>query len=90
MGWLVQGILEKIRCSLSKYPSATIETKKCENMGKIYIFLTFFKTLPLGFAWLQASPVSKKVGGLPSRSVQLDSPGTALTVGGWIRPMGQN
>ena len=38
----------------------------------------------------QASPVSKKVGGLLSWSVKLDSPGTALTVGGWIRPGGQN
>ena len=65
MGWLVQGIHETIRCSLSKYPSATIETKKCENMGKIYICLSFFKTLPLGFAWLQASQVSKKVVGCP-------------------------
>ena len=35
-------------------------------------------------------PVSKKVGGLPSWSVQLGSPGTALTVGGWLRPGGQN
>ena len=30
--------------------------------------------------------VTKKIGGVPSWSVQLDSPGTALTVGGWIRP----
>ena len=35
-------------------------------------------------------PGAKKVGGLTSWSVQLDSPGTALTVGGWIRPWGQN
>ena len=34
--------------------------------------------------------MSKKVGSLPSWSVQLDSPGAALTVGGWIRPGGQN
>ena len=39
-----------------------------------------------GAALLQVSAVSKKVGGLPSWSVQQDSPGTALTVGGWIRP----
>ena len=32
----------------------------------------------------------KQVEGLASWSVQLDSPGTALTVGGWIRPGGQN
>ena len=43
-----------------------------------------------GAARLQASPMSTKVGGLTSWSVQLDSPGTALTVGGWIRPWGQN
>ena len=42
------------------------------------------------FAWLQARPVSKKVGRLPSWWVQLNSPGTALTVGEWIRPGGQN
>ena len=35
------------------------------------------------------SAVSKRVGGLPSWSVQLDGPGTALTVGGWIRPGGK-
>ena len=46
--------------------------------------------LVLGIAQLQASPVSKKVGGLSSWSVQLDFPGTALTVGGWIRSGGQN
>ena len=34
--------------------------------------------------------MSPKVGGLLSWSVQLDSPETALTVGGWIRPRGQN
>ena len=35
----------------------------------------------------QASVVSKNVGGLASWSAaQADSPGTALTVGGWIRP----
>ena len=39
---------------------------------------------------LQASAVSKKVGGLPSWSVQLDSTGAALTVGGCIRPRVQN
>ena len=40
----------------------------------------------LGAAWLQASAVFKKVGGLPSWSVQQDSPETAPTVGEWIRP----
>ena len=62
-----------------------------------HLFLSdFVKTWALGFrlapgaAWIQASLVSKKVGGLTSLSVQLDSPGTALTVGGWIRPWGQN
>ena len=53
------------------------------------------KTWPLAFArhWAQpgSRPVQcpKKVGGLPSWSIQLDSPGTALTVGGWIRPRGK-
>ena len=41
-----------------------------------------------GIAWLQAGTVSKSVGGLLSWSVQVDSPGTALTVGAWIRPGG--
>ena len=56
----------------------------------------FVKTWPLsicqapGAAQIQASAISKKVWGLTSWSVQLDSPGTALTVGGWIRPEGQN
>ena len=56
----------------------------------------FVKTWPLGFrlapgeARLQARPVPNNVGGLPSWSVQLHSPGTALTVGGWIRPWSQN
>ena len=35
-------------------------------------------------------PVSKKVGDLPSWSEQLGRPGTALTLGGWLRPGGQN
>ena len=51
------------------------------------------KTWPLlvpGAAWLHASAVSTKVGCLASWLAQLDSPGTALTVGGWIRPGGQN
>ena len=52
------------------------------------------QTWPLGFslapgaARLQASAVSKNVGGLPSWSVQLDSPATALTMDEWIRPVG--
>ena len=51
---------------------------------------------PLGFhlasgaAQLQASVVPKNVWGLPSWLVQVNSPGTALTLGGWIRPGGQN
>ena len=69
------------------------------TVGNIYLS-DFVKTWSLGFrlepgeARLQASPVPKNVGGLTSWSVQLDSPGTALTVGGWvggwIRPWGQN
>ena len=62
----------------------------------IYICLfDFVKTWPLGFrlapdaARLQASAVSKKAGALTSWPVQLDSPGTALTVGGWTRPGGK-
>ena len=39
---------------------------------------------------LQASVVSKKLGALPSWLAQLDSPGTAVKVGGWIRPGEQN
>ena len=37
----------------------------------------------------QSIPASKIVGGLASWSVQLHSPGTALTAGGWIRPGGR-
>ena len=75
------------------------ESKQRDTIRDIYICVVlcdFVKTWPLGFrlapgaARLQASPVSKKVGGLPSWSVQLNSPGTALTVGGWIPPWGQN
>ena len=43
----------------------------------------FVKTWPICFRL--ANLVSTKVGGLPSWSVLLDSPGNALTVGGWIR-----
>ena len=52
----------------------------------------FVKTWPLGFrltpgaARFQASLVPKNVRRLQSWSVQLESPGTALTVGGWVRP----
>ena len=46
------------------------------------------------FAWRSLASghclVSKKVGGLPFLSVQQDSPGNALTVGGWIRPGDEN
>ena len=65
------------------------------TVGNIYLSY-FVKTWPLGFrlaqgeALIQVSQASKKVEGLASWSVQLDSPGTALTVGGWIRPGGQN
>ena len=50
--------------------------------------LTFY--LVPGIAWVQAGVVSNNVGRLPSWSVQVDSPGPALTVGAWIRPGGQN
>ena len=43
----------------------------------------FVKTWLIGFRL--ANLVSKKVGGLPSWSILLDSPGNALTLGGWIR-----
>ena len=72
------------------------ESKQRDTIRDIYICLISLKRGPLSFrlapgaAGLQASPVSKKVGGLPSWSVQLSSPGTALTVGGWITPWGQN
>ena len=65
------------------------------TVGNIYLS-DFVKTWPLGFrlaageARTQTSPASKKVGGFASWSVQLDSPGTALTVGRWIRPGGEN
>ena len=62
-----------------------------------FIYLSdFVETWPLGFrlkpgaARLQTSAVAKKVWALLSWSVQLDIPGTALTVGGWIRPRVQN
>ena len=72
----------------------------CANL-RIFVEMSicmsdFVKTWPLGFrlapgaAQLLVSAVSKKVAVLPSWSVQLDSLGTALTVGGWIRPGGQN
>ena len=70
---------------------------KTTRHNSVHIYLSdFVKTWPLGFrlapgaARLQASPVSKKVGDLPSWSVQLNSPGTALTVGGWMTLWGQN
>ena len=56
----------------------------------------FVKTWLLGFrlapgeARIQVNQASENVGSLASWSVQLDSPGTALTVGGLIRPGGQN
>ena len=54
----------------------------------IYLWSLGFRLVP-GATRLQASAVSKKVGGLTSWSVELDSPGTALIVGGWIRPGGK-
>ena len=69
----------------------------CKQSIYVRVYLSdFVKTWPLGFrlasgiARLQASPAPKKVGGLTSWSVLLDSPGTALKVVGWIRPWGQN
>ena len=65
------------------------------TLGNIYLS-DFAKTWPLGFrmapgeARIQVSQASENVGSLASWSVQLDSPGTAVTVGGWIRPGGQN
>ena len=60
----------------------------CLLMFRLFLYLSdFVKTWPLGFrlaqgkARLQATAVSKNVGGLPSWLVQLDSPGTSLTVG---------
>ena len=76
-------------------PETAVGIKDGYNLPYIYLS-DFVKTWPLGFrlapgvARLQASPVRKNVGGLTSCSVQLDSPGAALTVGGWIRPWGQN
>ena len=61
----------------------------CLLMFRLFLYLSdFVKTWPLAFrlaqdkARLQATAVSKKVGRLPSWLVQLDSPGTSLTVGG--------
>ena len=64
-------------------------------MFRLFLYLSdFVKMWPLGFrlaqgkAQLQATAVSKNVGGLPSWLVQLDSPGTSLTVGGWGSVLG--
>ena len=66
------------------------ESKQREhNTGHIYRWPLGVRLAP-GAARLQASLVSKKVGCLPSWSVQLNSPRTSLTVGGWITPRGQN
>ena len=74
-----------------------LPTTDMDRQYLVYIYMSdLVKTWSLvfclgpGTARLQASPMSTKVGGLTSWSVQLDSPGTALTVGGWIRPWGQN
>ena len=68
-----------------------------EILVNVYVYLSdFVKTWSLGFrlapgeVQVQASPASKIVGGLASWSVQLHSPGTALTAGGWIRPGDQS
>ena len=71
-------------------------TSDLQNNHLLINMSDFVKTWPLGFrlvlgvARLEASLVPKNVGHLMSWSVQLDSPGTALTVCGWIRPWGQN
>ena len=74
-----------------------LPTTDMDRQYLVYIYMSdLVKTWSLvfclgpGTARLQASPMSTKVGGLTSWSVQLDSPGTALTVGGWIRPWGPN
>ena len=60
----------------------TVISLKISEKTTVHIYLSdFVKTWPLG---------AKKVRNLPSWSVQLDSPGTALTVGRWLRPGGQN
>ena len=67
----------------------------CALNNNVYLS-DFVKTWSPGFrlapgkAWVQASPASEIVGGLASWSVQLHSPGTALTAGGWIRPGDQS
>ena len=69
----------------------TTDYRHGPTLSSIYISVCFVKKWPLGLSpGAGRSPVSKKVGGLTSWSVQLDSPATALTVGGWIRPWGQN
>ena len=52
----------------------------------------FVKTWPLGFRLAPGQSGVKKVRLMVSALwlVQVDSPGTVLTVGGWIRPGGQN
>ena len=70
-----------VHVRMSEYSS------KCQDFVKTSLLGVRLAT---GASRLHASAVSKKVEGLPSWSVQLDSPGTALTVGGWIRPGGQN
>ena len=54
------------------------------NVNCILCCISVCFRLALGAARLQASPVPKNVRDLPSWSVQLDSPETAPTVGGWI------
>ena len=61
-------------------------SSKCQDFVKTSLLGVRLAT---GASRLHASAMSK-VGGLPSWSVQRDSPGTALTVGGWIWPRGQN
>ena len=61
-------------------------SSKCQDFVKTSLLGVRLAT---GASRLHASAMSK-VEGLPSWSVQRDSPRTALTVGGWIWPRGQN
>ena len=57
-------------------------TALTEEGGKFSMYFILFHKV---FAWRRAKPGSR-----PARSVQLDSPETALTAGVWIRSGGQN
>ena len=61
-----------------------------KNFANLYFFIILVRLNSLKRGH-QASAVSKNVGGLASWSAaHAGSPGTALTVGGWIRPGEQN